>query len=194
MTKKEIRAEMKKRRAALSDEEVIRLGDRISRRILETDRYASADVILSYYAVAGEVSLALLHKKALEDGKRVAFPVCLPGNRMEFRYIEEGMKLTDNAYHIPEPISGEKVCPKSGMLLIVPGVSFDEECNRIGYGGGFYDRFMAEYPELSGVMPAYEFQKAESIPAEATDIRVSLVVTEERTYCNTGIERKTQNE
>lgn len=187
MTKKDIRAEKKRLRGMLSEAEIARLGEAISKELLKTEQFKASTVILSYYAFAGEVSLAYLHKEAAKAGKRIALPVCLPGNRMEFRYVTEETALIENAYHIPEPLYGELVVPDASMLLIVPGVSFDGKCNRIGYGGGFYDRFMAEYPALLGVMPAYEFQKTERIPTEDTDKPVAMVVTEKRCYRNAGI-------
>ena len=121
--------------------------------------------------------------QAWKDGKKVALPVCLPGHEMEFRLYTKQTEMEKSMFNIPEPTKSEKVDPAKGKcLIIVPGVVFDPDGNRIGYGGGYYDRFLAKYPDIPRVMLAYEMQKTVSVPYDGNDVPVNLVLTETDRY------------
>ena len=93
------------------------------------------------------------------------------------------MELEKGVYGIPEPLSGEKVNPEMVKpLFLVPGLVFDTCGNRIGYGGGYYDRFLKKYPSVMRIMLAYEMQKSTSIPYDENDVPVDIIITETARY------------
>ena len=100
---------------------------------------------------------------------------------MNFYLVEQKEDLQPGAYGILEP-TGEYKADGYDGLLIMPGVAFDEECHRIGYGGGFYDRFLEKHPEVCRVAVGFSFQILPEVPTEPTDIRPQVIVTEENIY------------
>ena len=179
MTKSELRNMMKRRRRTLSATRILCYSAIVTEKLLKEDVYRDADVILGYYSISAEVSMDYLFEQARKDGKKVALPVCLPGREMEFRYFDENTELVKGEYGIPEPVGTERVeLDGVNALVVVPGVSFDAFGNRIGYGGGYYDRFLKKYPDVPKVMLAYELQKTISVPADGNDIPMNLILTE----------------
>ncbi len=183
MTKSELRTMMKRRRRMLSATRILCYSAIVTEKLLKEDIYRDADVILGYCSVSAEVSMDYLFEQARKDGKRLALPVCLPGREMEFRYFDENTELQRGEYGIPEPV-GTDIVELDGLkaLIIVPGVVFDAFGNRIGYGGGYYDRFLKKHPGVPKVMLAYELQKTVSIPVDVNDIPVNLILTETDRY------------
>ena len=183
MTKSELRDMMKRRRRSLSATKILCYSAIVTDKLLHEDCYREADTILGYYSVSAEVSLDYLFDQAWKDGKKVALPVCLPGHEMEFRLYTKQTEMEKSMFNIPEPTKSEKVDPAKGKcLIIVPGVVFDPDGNRIGYGGGYCDRFLAKYPDIPRVMLAYEMQKTVSVPYDGNDVPVNLVLTETDRY------------
>ncbi|MBO4696900.1 MAG: 5-formyltetrahydrofolate cyclo-ligase [Lachnospiraceae bacterium] len=183
MTKSELRNMMKRRRRTLSATRILCYSAIVTEKLLKEDVYRDADVILGYYSISAEVSMDYLFEQARKDGKKVALPVCLPGREMEFRYFDENTELVKGEYGIPEPVGTERVeLDGVNALVVVPGVSFDAFGNRIGYGGGYYDRFLKKYPDIPKVMLAYELQKTISVPADGNDIPMNLILTETDRY------------
>ena len=82
-------------------------------------------------------------------------------------------------YGIPEPVSGE-IVQWEDALMIMPGVAFDRQNHRVGYGGGFYDRYLEKHPRVKRVAAAFEFQLLPQVPTEPTDISPEIVVTEKQ--------------
>lgn len=183
MTKEELRKMMKNRRRTLSASRILFYSAIVTDKLVREKAYASADTIFAYYSVSAELSMDYLYEQAWNDGKKIALPVCLPGNELEFRYYTKGMELEKGVYGIPEPLSGEKVNPEMVKpLFLVPGLVFDTCGNRIGYGGGYYDRFLKKYPSVMRIMLAYEMQKSTSIPYDENDVPVDIIITETARY------------
>ena len=183
MTKSELRTIMKRRCRSLSATRILCYSAIVTDKLVREDIYKNADLILGYYSVSAEVSMDYLFEQAWKDGKKVALPVCLPGHEMEFRIYTKQTVMEKGVCGIPEPANSEVVDPsKVNALIVVPGVSFDADGNRIGYGGGYYDRFLKKYPDIPRVMLAYEMQKTVSIPYDGNDVPVDLVLTETDRY------------
>ena len=101
---------------------------------------------------------------------------------MDFYLISEYTQLAPGAMNILEPTA---YCEKitvfpENTLMIMPGVAFDENLNRVGYGGGYYDRFLDKHPDLNIIAVGYELQLCESIPTEPTDYRPHMLITEKK--------------
>ena len=180
--KKEIRAKILKMRQALPKEEVREKSLRIMRRIEETETFKNADNLLAYIDFRGEVATGTLIEKAWELGKKVYVPR-VAGKEMEFYQIHSFEDLEKGAYGILEP---KKECPvyEAGegqtTLAILPGSVFDEKKNRVGYGGGFYDRYFEKRKDICRIAAAYEMQIVEEIETEEFDLPTDYVTTEER--------------
>ena len=181
--KKALRKEIKALRAAHTDEQIHELSLGVRDQVLTLQEYRQAEVIYAYVDCKHEVETSDIIRAAWADGKRVAVPKVL-GQDMKFFYITSlENDLEEGYYGIREPYE-KHAADESGdeekALMLMPGVAFDEERHRIGYGGGFYDRFLEAHPKLSRVALAFECQVKESVPYEAFDICPEKIVTEKR--------------
>lgn len=153
MAKAELRKELLARREALGAAARVAADERIARAVQEWAGFQEASLVLAYVSVGAEVDTRALIAAALAQGKQVAVPRCMPGARlMEWHLVQgsdwlEGLKFS--AFGIPEPAENPdtllEAFPASALAL-VPGLAFDRAGFRIGYGGGYYDRFLAPFP------------------------------------------------
>lgn len=168
---------------ALSDRS--RLSLAAQEAVLRTAAFQAAGSVLLYAPIRGEVETELLARAALAAGKRLVLPRVHqePKGLVLHAYSGDPATLVKGAYGIREPAAD---WPEVGLaavdLVVVPGVAFDGHGNRLGYGGGYYDRFLPEVrkanPKVSLVGLAYGFQVVESLPAEAHDIPMDGLATE----------------
>ena len=188
-----VRKRMIARREALPGEVVRESGEAIRRRILGLSEVAEARVIHCYVSAKNnEVDTRRLILEALEEGKRIVVPVTdLRQRRLDHSEIKGLDELERSVFGLSEP---KEACRRFiGIdeidLVIVPGLAFDSRGNRIGFGGGFYDRFLSEV-RAPKIALAYSFQVVEAIEADPHDVRMDKVVTDEQVYdCTTGHEK-----
>ena len=128
--------------------------------------------------VDGKPSLSCAMPAARADGKEIAVPK-VQGLDMIFYKLTDFAQLAPGYYGIPEPVSGE-IVQWEDALMIMPGVAFDRQNHRVGYGGGFYDRYLEKHPRVKRVAAAFEFQLLPQVPTEPTDISPEIVVTEKQ--------------
>lgn len=154
----------------------------ITESFLSSDIYKNAETLLLYYSVGSEVSTLEIFKKALGAGKRVAFPFCCEEGIMEFYLVSGENDLESGRYNIRAP---KKVCEKfsfsSNALCVVPGLSFDKKGYRLGYGKGYYDRFLAKFSGKT-VGLCYEDLISEELPVDSYDKKVDFLITDKKTY------------
>ena len=154
-------------------------------KTINSDAYNSSDIILAYYPVKSEPGIIPIIDRALEDGKRVAMPVSDTENfTLTFRYINSLSDLHKGAYSIPEPLPNAlEYKGEDNALCIVPALAFDRRGVRIGYGKGFYDRFLESF---GGVTLGLCYSKllVEELPAEKTDASVDIIITEKEEIIN----------
>ena len=175
--KKLIRKEIFRRRKEASQEELDIWSDAIIEKVLATDMYKNCETIYTYVAYKREVVTKGLIQQAWKDGKKVAVPR-VEGPVMNFYYITSLDQLENSDMGIPEP-KPENPADDEYALMVMPGVAFDRTMNRIGYGGGFYDRYLEEHPNLKRLAIAFEFQFVEGpLPTEPTDICPEMIITE----------------
>ncbi len=178
MTKQELRAECKRKRAAIPSDGKNKLDELIRRRIVETEEFLRAETVLLYAPVKGEIDLLPLAAVCRRMGKEVGFPVSMADGSLAFRSPASGERLATGAYGIPEPAQTAKPSTiNERTLCILPGLSFDADGNRLGYGKGYYDRFLTDFPGVT-MGAVYEKLMCDSIPAEAHDRPADLIVTE----------------
>ena len=178
-TKKALRKEIRAERGRRTDAEIHEMSLAVLERICALPEYRDARVIYAYVDCKHEVETRDLILKAMADGKRVAVPkVC--GQEMNFYYISSlEHDLEEGYFGIREPKTGHPA-QETDALLLMPGVAFDEARHRVGYGGGFYDRFLEANPGLITAALAFEFQIRKEVPFEDFDIRPAKIVTEKR--------------
>lgn len=176
-----LRKKYGKIRAEVTDKEL--RDAKISTAVLESGLYKSCDTLLCFVGTGNEISTEAIIQKALLDGKRVAVPRCIDkvGN-MTFHYIESLSELRCGMYGIPEPPeSNEKFDVSDNALCILPGLCFDKSGERLGYGKGYYDRFLDSFCGTTAGI-CYEDCICDCVPSEDTDKKVNYIITDERIY------------
>ncbi len=152
-------------------------------KLFSTKDFEKAKKILFYYSVKGEVGTDKMIRESMKMGKKILFPVTDTVNRsLSISEINDMDKdLTPGPYGIPEPSYPVIVPPGDLDIVIIPGVAFDKKGNRLGYGMGFYDRFLSDiHKKIPVIALAYEFQMVDKIPHEETDVKVQKIITEKR--------------
>ena len=180
MDKKELRKNKMHERDSLSRDEAQALSDIITEKILSLKEYKEADTILTYVSCRSEVITDNLILAALNDGKKVGVPK-VEGDIMNFYYINSLDELEAGYFGVREPVVDKAlVTDPSGCLMIVPGLAFDKDLNRIGYGKGFYDKYFQSHMDAlftkCGI--AFDIQLCEKIEADPYDQPLDMLVTE----------------
>ncbi|MCD6507956.1 5-formyltetrahydrofolate cyclo-ligase [Candidatus Poribacteria bacterium] len=182
--KDKLRRRILRKCRALSPDEVIGRSSKIRYRFIELTEEQGFNVVMIYISVRNEVDTYELGKELLRMGKMVCAPVVDRTQRRILPYTVSRIPddLVDGEYNIPEPSreKGQPVDPNSIDVVVVPGVGFDLRGYRIGYGGGYYDRFLPLCSNALFVGLAYEFQIVDKVPNEDWDIRMDMIITEER--------------
>ena len=170
-----------KARDSLSPDERERLSRLAVEHIVASQVFQQAKTILLYRAVRGEVRLEALEAAARAMGKRVAFPLCCGDHQMTALIPGEENGWRPGYCGVPEPAPecSDAVPPEEIDLVVCPCTVFDESCNRMGMGGGFYDRYLPKCIHARIVCAAFEVQKAPAVPVEPWDWAVEAVFTEE---------------
>jgi len=167
-------------RSSLAAAETASLGNSIFRLLTGTRAYKDAAGILVYVSVNNEADTRAVIDRALADGKKTAVPRIISRGEMKFISITDPDELAANRLGIPEPEDGSGAELSSG-LVIVPGLAFDTDMNRLGYGGGYYDRWFACHgSNVVKCALAYDFQVMQSIPHEEKDVKMDCIITPER--------------
>ncbi|MBP5462549.1 MAG: 5-formyltetrahydrofolate cyclo-ligase [Lachnospiraceae bacterium] len=180
MDKSELRKVMKRKRSNLSAERILMYSGCIAENLISRQEYADASVLLAYVSFSSEVNTHFLIEKAWNDGNRVAVPKCVDDTRLEFQYIHSFDDLAPGKFGIPEPVTGDCVqyTPDDKCLILLPGVAYTNNGDRLGYGGGYYDRYLKKHNEIPKVMLAYSLQQTETLPVDDKDVPADMIVTE----------------
>lgn len=175
-TKQDIRKYVFERRKQADRETIVEASHQICQKVAALPAFQEREWIFAYMDFNREVMTGELIEEAWKLGKRVAVPK-VEGSDMTFYEITSFEQLRPGYFQIPEP----EECPEAiceNALLIVPGVAFDREHHRVGYGQGFYDRYLSVHKNHVTVAVAFEFQVVDSVPYEELDISPQILVTE----------------
>ena len=181
LEKQRLREERLAAREALSEQERSVLDDRITQKLLATSEYAEATTVLTYVSVSSEVSTRMFIECALRDGKTVAVPRCLPGHCLEFVAIDSLEQLVAAPFNLLEPSRELPALTEDQMsnaICIVPALLVDTKGYRLGYGAGFYDRFLSTYPGKKICLAYQQNLSQTTLPHTAFDVAVDMVITE----------------
>ncbi len=175
MDKKELRKRIREQKRNMTAEQVENSSRRLAELFTETEYYKRAQVIYGYLPYNQEVRTVPILEQALRDGKKVAVPKVY-GDTMRFIYMEDLSLVANSSMGIPEPVADAPVADDETALVLMPGLAFDRNGNRMGYGGGFYDKFLAQEPNHPTVALCYDFQMVDAIPTDDYDIPVNCVL------------------
>lgn len=187
--KKDLRKEILAKRNALSQQERCAKSVRIASKVITLEAFVQSEIILLYAPIKSEVDTQGIFLEAKRLGKEIYYPRVL-GEQMEFYRIEEETEYDISTYGIrePRPESTKEYAPEKEdrVFVVMPGAVFDRDGNRIGYGGGYYDKYLQKLERLvpagqickAGL--AYECQVIEPgrIVSEAHDVKLDYIITE----------------
>lgn len=175
MDKKNLRKEYLKIRHDIKDK--TQKSDDVFNKIINLGIYKNSKTIGIYYSMDDEVSTVSLIDYSLMLGKEVCIPRVINNNEMEFHKITDRFNLSKSKYGVLEPTNNDFVDPKSIDLMIVPGVVFSKELYRIGYGAGFYDRYL---PKTNAYKIGLSFKETliNVIPYDENDVKLDLIITD----------------
>lgn len=180
-SKKEYREEVLTRRSDTSNEIREQWNEIIFNKLISSDYYKKSYVIFTFVSFKDEVDTHRFIEYALKDGKKICVPK-VPSKKqgMEVYFINSFEDLKKGYFDILEPLEG---CIKASAeeidFILMPGVAFDKQGNRIGYGAGFYDRFLSQLKrQVPKIALSYDFQLYEKVPTDEFDVRIDGVITE----------------
>ncbi|MCH4192566.1 MAG: 5-formyltetrahydrofolate cyclo-ligase [Butyrivibrio sp.] len=194
MKKEDYRKLAIERRNRLTPEERENRSSKIAISLMASENWKQAERLLIYCSYLSEVSTRGLISQAIRAHKKVYCPRITDAGQkqMEFYRIHDISDLRAGFKEIPEPVTQEVYMTqdysdseKGTTLVVLPGVAFDKECNRIGYNGGYYDRYLVRIPYAAKVAICFSCQLfAETLPTDPHDVRAEMIVTEDHVYRN----------
>lgn len=178
MEKATLRREMRQKRRALTAEEIETASNELAKQLFAHPLYCAAKTVYVYLSANQEVRTDDIIARARKDGKRVAVPKVI-GKELQFFCLEADTRLQAGTFGILEPVDAQAADDPTALVLL-PGLAFDRAGHRLGYGGGYYDRFLAREPHHPTVALCYAFQLLDRLPTEPHDIPADAVITPER--------------
>lgn len=175
MNKQQLRQAIRQRKRAMTQEEIEDRSRSLCEKFLNSDNYRRCTCLYGYLPYNQEVRTWPILQQALADGKQVAVPKVY-GDEMKFIYLTDLTQVAAGYAGIPEPIADGPVAEQQDALVLMPGLAFDPQGHRIGYGGGFYDKFLSREPGHPTVALCYEFQMVDHLETEQFDIPVDTVI------------------
>ena len=190
ISKEKVRKKAVETRDSIDEESRQQKSEEIAKRILGADWFKEADIVLSYHAFRSEVEVDALNQAVLTQGKKLYLPkTYVKEKQIRFFEITDLSKLKRGYQKIWEPTGEEPEFSfetvkeeQKKVLMIMPGTAYDARGYRMGYGGGYYDRYFARFPKLSLMAVAFEGQIEEQLAVLPTDVRMHRIYTEEREY------------
>ena len=178
--KKAIRKQIFAARKAHTDQQIDDWSRKIAETVTALPEYSNSQRILAYADYNHEVMTKYIIEAAWNDGKEVAVPKVV-GQDMVFYKLTDFAQLEKGYFGIPGPARGE-IVQWEEALMIMPGVAFDRQNHRVGYGGGFYDRFLKDHNNIFTVAAAFEMQITKEFETDEFDICPDIIVTQDRVF------------
>ncbi len=176
--KEALRNEARRRRTLLSPAEIAEKSLRICTRLLPLLR--GCGPVMVFASKPQEVDTHRLIGTLISDGVRVVVPIIEQETRtLRLSYLPDPSVLVTSTFSVPEPIGNELPARKEDLAIaIIPMLAFDRRGNRLGYGAGYYDRFLRSAPSLVAIGVAFSCLEMPAIPGDGHDVRMDMVVTE----------------
>lgn len=170
-----LRGDISRLKRAMSMEEIENYSRDLAMQLYQTPEYSAARSIYGYLPYNQEVRTWPILEHARSQGKRVAVPKVY-GKEMKFLWLDDFSMVAPGAYGIPEPVFDSPEADDEEALILMPGLAFDHSGHRVGYGGGFYDRYLEVHRAHQLVALCYPFQLFDHLEVEAYDIPVHRVL------------------
>ncbi len=178
MNKQELRKLFLEKRKAVSQEERLLWSSQIESHVINLVLERGYETVFLYVSFRNEPETEAIISRLLSMGKTVAVPKCGKNGEMTMHKITSPEDLCPGAYGIPEPVCEAPVLPKEADLILVPGCAFGRDMNRLGYGGGYYDRYLPECKKACKVGVCFSNCVTEALPADSYDVKMDCLVTE----------------
>lgn len=175
MDKSALRKEIREKKKAMTQNQILSASSKLKELFVQSPFYQQAKSIYGYLPYNQEVRTVPILEQALQDGKRVAVPKVY-GDEMKFIWLSNLSAVAPGYAGIPEPVADEPVADDTSALVLMPGLAFDPHGHRIGYGGGYYDKFLAAEPNHPTIALCYSFQMLDYLQTESFDINVDCVL------------------
>lgn len=175
MDKNLLRQMIRARKQEMTAEEICRRSEILGQMLSRCECYQRAGTLYGYLPFNQEVRLVPILEQALREGKRIALPR-MEGRELVFHYMTDFTRIVPGPKGIPEPSRELPIAREEEALVILPGLAFDPSGNRMGYGGGYYDRFLAREPKHPTIALCYDFQMVARLEPEPHDIPVQRVL------------------
>lgn len=172
--KMQLRSHIRQLKRSMTPEEIAHRSDKLCHMVLTSDVYRNARTIYGYLPFNQEVRTLPLLQQALSDGKQLALPKCF-GREMRFIQMTDLSRIRISSFGAPEPLEDFPIAEDPAALVLVPGLAFDASGHRMGYGGGFYDRFLSKEPTHPTIALCFDFQILPHLETEPHDISVDTI-------------------
>ncbi|MBO4886529.1 MAG: 5-formyltetrahydrofolate cyclo-ligase [Clostridia bacterium] len=181
MTREEIRSEVRIKRKKVSGIQVAEMSLRVCEKIVKLPEYIRARRVLCYAAMPDEVQTRGLLWAIRHSGRELFMPVARGGGSMDAVRVTDDTPMKPDVFGIETPVSDDVLPPEELDLALVPGIAFDRSGNRLGFGKGYFDRFLARC-RCPAIGLAYELQLVDAIDARPHDVPMDKIVTEAAVY------------
>ena len=178
MDKKALRKYIKEKKQAMTEEQIRLASEGLAEQLFRHPAYKDAKSLFGYLSYNQEVQTMPILRQAQADGKRVAVPKIVE-DRMIFLWLDDLSRISEGYKGIPEPVGDEPEAKDETALVLMPGLAFDPQGRRCGYGGGFYDRYLEAHPNHPTLALCYGFQMIEQLDTDPHDIPVDHVLFQE---------------
>lgn len=180
--KQEMRRHMKALREEFTGEARRKADEAVWRKIFALPEFKASRTVFAYASFGTEIDTNVFLRTCLDSGKELFLPK-VTGKEMAFKRVKNLSDLIPGVWGIPEPDASWETADLTedfaGSFCLIPGLAFDRDCHRLGYGGGYYDRTFAGCSGIYFLAAAYSFQVVPQVPVCSRDLRASAVVTEE---------------
>lgn len=184
--KNRVRQQMRQKREALTPAERLEKSSAICRHVLRLIK--NGDTVMVYSAKELEANTKPIITTLLGQGNPVVVPIIVKADvSLRLSYIRSLSVLVPSTFGVPEPIGNEiPASPKDIHTILLPMLGFDRNGDRLGYGAGYYDRFLAANPQIRKIGIAFSCQEAERVPVDENDIHMNCIITEEGVVYSDG--------
>lgn len=184
MDKKSLRKKVLENRSKLSKDDILKYSETIANKLYEMSYYKNANRIMAFISFKDEIHTHDIIKTSIKNGKSIVVPITIPESKeLKVSELLDFSELEVGYYDILTPKKEfiRFVDPNTIDLVLVPGVVFAEDGYRVGYGGGYYDRFLSKLDKnVKKIGLAFDLQVVDKVPTENFDIPVDLIITEKR--------------
>lgn len=182
MNKKELRKDIIEKRSLLTEENIVEYSKMITDTLKELDSYKNAKRIMSFVSMKDEVDTHPLIEQAIAEGKSIVVPITVDATRellLSDLFDLSELEVADHNIEVPKEKSVRLVQPGTIDLVLVPGVAFAKDGHRVGYGGGYYDRFLVSLDKsVTKIAIGFDLQVVDKVPTQDFDIPVDSIITE----------------